>query len=70
MKNVKKYLTLKKRIEQVIGCENKFATAIGLTSDELHLKLSNESEWTFEEIDACVSVLNLDPHFLAQYFWN
>lgn len=63
------YNKLKGRIIEKCGTQKEFAKAEQMSENSLTAKLQNKRTWTQEEIDKAVTILEIVPTEICEYFF-
>lgn len=73
MKEVKKlsfdYSKLRGRIRELFITEEKFSKEMGMSSVSLSFKLNGKREWTQQEINKAIGLLNISREDIPEYFF-
>lgn len=64
------YSKLRGRIREIYGTQEDFAKAVGIGTVSLSYKLNNKSEWSQQEINKAVDILNIENDEIAIYFFT
>ncbi len=64
------YSELKGDIKKVFGTQSAFAKAIGMSEPTLSLKLNNNAEWSQDEMESTITLLNAGIGKLVPYFFT
>ena len=70
MKRAYDYRKLRGKIREVFGTQSVFARELGLSEVSLSAKLNNAVEWTQEEIETSVYILDIPWKELPEYFFT
>lgn len=70
MKRMYDYRKLRGKIREVFGTQGVFARELGLSEVSLSAKLNNAVEWTQEEIETSVYILDIPWKELPEYFFT
>jgi len=63
------YDKLRRRIKDLFGTQEAFASAMGVSRSVLNLKLNNASDWTQPEIILASKLLKVPANEYDQYFF-
>lgn len=64
------YSELKGDIKRHFGTQSAFARAIGISEPTLSLKLNNNAEWSQDEMEATLALLNAEKEKIVTYFFT
>ena len=64
------YNKLRGKIREVYGTQEDFAKAIGIGTVSLSYKLNNKSEWSQQEINKAVEILEIKDDEVVSYFFT
>ena len=64
------YNKLKGKIKEVFNTQENFAKALGIGTVSLSHKLNNKSEWSQQEINKTVELLNIEDNEVVLYFFT
>lgn len=64
------YSELKGDIKRRFGTQSAFARAIGISEPTLSLKLNNNAEWSQEEMEATIALLDAEKEKIVVYFFT
>lgn len=64
------YSELKGDIKKVFGTQSAFAKAIGMAESTVSLKLSNNAEWSRDEMVDTINLLNAGVEKIIPYFFT
>lgn len=64
------YSKLRGKIREIFGTQEDFAKAIGIGTVSLSYKLNNKSEWSQQEINKAVELLNIQDDQIVLYFFT
>ena len=65
-----RYDKLLGRIVEMFGTQERFAVAMGMSSQTLSLKLNNKSDWKRAEIMKACELLEIDMKEIKDYFFT
>lgn len=65
-----KHAKLRGRIREKFGAQEAFAAAMGLHRVTLSCKLNGKRDWTRQEIETAVRLLDISVEDIAAYFFN
>jgi transcriptional regulator with XRE-family HTH domain len=64
------YSKLRGRIKEIFDTQEKFADAMGISKTTISYKLNGMVEWTQEEIERAVDILNIPWSEIHAYFFT
>lgn len=64
------YSKLKGKIREVYGTDGAFAEAMELGRTSLSFKLNNKSEWSQDEMERAMKLLNIPRSSVRTYFFT
>jgi len=64
------YSKLRGKIREVYGTDTAFANAMDMGRVSLSLKLNNKSEWSQEEMEKAMELLNIPRQSVRAYFFT
>lgn len=64
------YNKLKGKIKEVFETQDKFAEALGRSSATINERLNNKKQFTQDEINDAILLLNIQAEEIKQYFFN
>lgn len=63
------YSKLNGKIKEVFGTQSAFAKAMGMGQTSLSLKLNNKAEWSQDEMEKAMELLNIPRTSVRTYFF-
>ena len=63
------YSKLRGKIREVYGTDKAFAEAMDMGKATLSLKLNNKAEWTQDEMESAMELLNIPRGSVRTYFF-
>lgn len=67
--DILKYKKLRGKIVEVFGTNKKFCDAVGITPQNLSMKLNGWSAFTYDQIEQFAAVLNIPTKEIGSYFF-
>lgn len=64
------YSKLRGKIREVFNTQEDFAKAMELSNTSISLKLNNKSEWSQQEINRAVRILEIADDEISVYFFT
>lgn len=64
------YSELKGDIKRCFGTQSAFAKAIGISEPTLSLKLNNNADWSQDEMEAAITLLDANVEKIIPYFFT
>lgn len=64
------YSELKGDIKRRFGTQSAFAKAIGISEPTLSLKLNNNADWSQDEMEAAITLLDANIEKIIPYFFT
>ena len=66
---MRKFGKLREKIKIVFGTQKAFAEAMGINVGTLNGKLNSKVEWTVNEVEKAIELLDIDAEKIREYFF-